>query len=123
MNNSKLAIDSIPLTIEIHQPNTEYLQKREGELVKIIDALQGIASSQELSSLKDLVFDSKVSTLERDISTEARKERPDVLRLNRLTGELKWAERYCDLTKLSDSYRVELSNVRKQLHGKTQENS
>lgn len=123
MNNSKLAIDYVPLTLEVKADNTEHFQEREATLLKIIDALQGISSTKEWGSLKELVFDPILPTLEKSISAEARKESPDTLKLNRLAGQLKWAERYSDLSKLEQVFRVELSSVRKQLYGKTQEDS
>ena len=118
MNNSKLTIDSISLKEE-QVDITPILREREGKLLKVIDALQGIASTKEWSTLKEEVFDNLTGTLTKEIQSEARKENPDTLKLNRLAGQLKWAEKYSDLSKLENVFRVELSNVRQKLYGKT----
>lgn len=118
MNNSKLAIESIPITLnDMSQPSPR-LKEREGELVQIIEAVNGIAGSKEWSTLKIRVFDGKAEQLNRELLSEAKKEIPDTLKLNRLAGELKWAERYSDLSKLEATFRLELRQVRQQLYGK-----
>lgn len=99
----------------------EKLQTEEARLLRIIEALQTIEASKEWSSLKTEVFGTLVSTLERNLKDESRKEDPDPKKLNRLSGELKWADRYSDLGKLENLYRVQLQNVRLQLHGKKSE--
>ena len=120
MNNSKLAIESVPLTNEESLDITPLLQEREAKLVKTIDAIQGIVSTREWGTLKEEVFDGLTEALNGDIQREARKDSPDTLKLNRLAGQLKWAEKYSNLSKLEFIFRTELNNIRKQLHGKTQ---
>lgn len=123
MNNSKLAIERLSLTVEKEKDFTPLLRQKEGELIEIIDSLQKIQNEEAWSSLKTRVFDSLTSSLERDIASEGKKENPNPLRLRFLAGELKWAERFSDLKKLGDAFRVELTNVRKQLYGKTEKGS
>ncbi len=119
MNNSKLAIESIPLHIEDQVDNTEILRKRENELLKIIEALKGVEQSKDWSTLKIEIFDGLVNSLEKQLRDEAKKEDPDTLVLNRLAGQLKWAEKYSDLHKLENIFRVELQKIRQNLYGKT----
>lgn len=90
----------------------------EARLVRIIEAIQGIQSSKEWSTLKTEVFENLVNLLEKDLKNEAKKEDPDPKKLNRLSGELKWAEKYADLDKLEASYRTLLTSVRIKLNGK-----
>lgn len=115
MNNSKIAIESVPVIDSDKRP---WLHQREGELVKIIEAIGGVTSSAEWSSLKTLVFDGLVERLRKDLFTEARKDEPNVLALARINGQYTWAKKYADLTKLADSFRLELTNIRQQLYGK-----
>ena len=122
MNNSKLAIESISFQEE-KVDNTPIFREREGELITIIEALQGVQKSKEWSTLKIKVFDSLTETLSKELHVEAKKESPDTLKLNRLAGQMKWAEKFSDLKKLEDIFRLELAQIRKQLHGKTQENT
>lgn len=123
MNNSKLAIDNVSLTVEDKVDRTSNLREQESELIIILDALDKVQKSKEWSSLKEKVFDKLPVTLAKELQEEARKDSPDALKLNRLAGQLKWAEKYSDLSKLGQFYRLQLTNIRKQLYGKTQENS
>lgn len=118
MNNSKLAIDSVNLNIEETPDNTVVLRERESKLIKIISSLQEVQKTKGWSSLKDELFDPLVLTLERELENEAKKDSPDSLKLNRIAGQLKWAEKYSDLTKLETPFKVELTNIKKLLHGK-----
>ncbi len=116
MNNSFLVFEAGTLKEEL--VDTTRFSEREVELVKIIDALQQVQKSPEWSTLKIKVFDGLVDSLTQGITYEARKETPDPLKLNRLAGQLKWAEWYSDLKKLETAFRLELKSVRLQLHGK-----
>lgn len=116
MNNSRLAIESIDLHVEEPVDKSEQFRAEEARLVKIIESLQGVQQTSEWSSLKELIFDGLPKRLKSELLTEAKRENPDTNKLNRITGELKWADKFSDLKKLEDSYRVELTNVRIRLH-------
>ena len=118
MNNSRIALDGLP-TLE-EKPNvdrTPLLQEREAKLLKIIEAIRGVEKTTEWSTLKSEIFDNLVNVLERELKDEGKKENPDPLKLNRLAGQLKWAEKYSNLSKLENIFRVELSGLRKNLYG------
>ncbi len=121
MNNAKMVLDSLvpeqPIT------DVESLREREVALTKLINAVHGIRQTGEWSSLKELLFDNLKESLQKQMLSEAKKPNPDTNRLNRLSGELKWAERYSDLEKLEYEFRVELQNIRQMLYGQTQKES
>jgi len=117
MNNSKLALDGMVLFEEPKVDLKVQLRQREETLVRIINALRGIAKTEEWSTLKTELFDSLVITLTNQINAEARKEDPDVKKQNRLAGQLKWAEKYSDLGKLENVFGVELQEIKKKLYG------
>lgn len=117
MNNSKLAIEYSALSEDSKIDQTPIYREKEGELIKIIAAIQGIAQTKEWSTLKDKVFDTLVKNLTKDIQDEATKQNPDGLKLNRLAGQLQWAEKYSDLTKLEKTFRLDLTHIRTQLYG------
>lgn len=120
MNNSKLVIDSIDLSVEEKPDTTEFLREKERKDSRIIEALQEVQKTKGWSSLKEEIFDPLVATLERELAAEGKKEKPDTLKLNRIAGQLKWAEKYADLSKLESVFRVELTNVKKMLYGKNE---
>lgn len=97
--------------------NKPYMRKREETVLKIIEAIRKVEATQEWSTLKTEVFDSLVVTLEKELRDEAKKENPDAFKLNRLAGQLKWAEKYSELPKLENFFKVELIGLRKQLYG------
>src|SRR3990167_8310921 len=111
MNNS--------LTIETIERNPDELMRVvESRLVRIIEALQGVQTTKEWSTLKKDIFDSFVISLEKEIKSEARSENPNPLKLTHLSGKIEWAERYSDLSKLENYYKVQLTNLRTKLYGK-----
>lgn len=119
MNLSKLAVDSLQHTAlheEVKVDNTPALREQEQKVLKIIEALQGVQKSKHWSTLKIELFDPLVATLESGIKDEAKKEQPDTLKLNRLAGQLRWAEKYSDLGKLEKVFKTELTRIRKNLY-------
>lgn len=118
MNLSQVQVD---LGDEPREDLSPKYRAEEARLLKIIQALQGVQGSKEWSSLKTEVFDNLVNSLERDLREEAKKDDPSTNKLNRLSGEIKWAERFSDLGKLENTYRVQLQNIRKVLYGQTEE--
>lgn len=120
MNNSKLALDSVSLENEQPRDIKPELRQKEERLVKIIEAIQGIEQSKDWSTLKTEMFDELPKQIRKEMLSEARKENPDTHKLNRLSGELKWAEKFADLSKFEASQRVELSRIRTMLYGKTE---
>lgn len=119
MNNSRFAIESVSLQIDEQGPNLSLLREREAKIVKVLEALRAVKESEHWSTLKDEVFDGLLSRLNKELELEARQNTPDTLKLNRLTGQIIWAEKYSDLSKLESQYRLELTHIRQQLYGTT----
>lgn len=94
------------------------LREMESETVRIIECIEAVHATKDWSSLKDKLFDNLADSLRKELADEARKVTPDPNRLNRITGKLEWAEKYADLQKLADAYRVELMRIRHSLYGK-----
>lgn len=115
MNLSQVQVDLEPEVPD----NAPRLNAEEARLLRIIEALQQVQQIKAWSSLKTEVFDNLVNVLDKELKSEAKKEDVDPRKLNRLAGEIKWAERFSDLSKLENTYKVQLQNVRKQLYGKT----
>lgn len=122
MNNSKFTIDSVFKEPGIEERKPQ-LREEEGKLVKIIEALNTIADSKEWSTLKNTVFDGVVETLEKQLKAEASKDDPDKMVLAKINGQLVWARKYADLESLSNVFRLQLTQVRTLLYGKTPKES
>lgn len=121
MNNAKITLDYSALAEPPEVDRTPVLREREGELIKIISAIRGIEGTDEWKTLKELIFGKVIEILERNLKEEAVKNSPDTLSLARISGQLLWAKKYADLSKLAEVYRQELTNIRKTLHGKEKE--
>ena len=113
MNNSKIALDEISLSLEEQVDNTEIYREKESELIRIIEAINGIKSSAEWSTLKKYIFDSLVESLEKRLRDQSEQLILDAPLIHRLQGQLIWARKYSDLDKLEDNYRIELSKIKK----------
>lgn len=115
-------LSQVNVKLEEEEPSDKVpqLRKEEARLLRIIEAVETIEASKEWGSLKTEVFDGLVTSLEKDLNYEAKKEIPDSLKLNRLAGRLEWASKYADLSKLGGTYRVQLQRIRLQLYGKTE---
>lgn len=95
------------------------IQEHEAKLVRILEAIGRMKESEAWSTLKTEIFDGLSTSLKRELLTEAKREDPNTNKLNRLTGELKWAEKFSNLEKFEESQRVELKAIRLRIHGKS----
>ena len=116
MNNSKIALDNQEVISDKSFDRKPMLHQKEGELVKIIEAIMRVATSEDWNILKEHIFDSLVDGLERRLNSEAAKAELNQPEIYRLNGQLAWARKFSDFKKLADVYRVELSNVKQQLN-------
>lgn len=113
MNNSKIAFDEVSLSLEEPVDNTEHLRERESQIIRILEAIAVIRTSEAWITLRSLIFDNTVESLEKRLKTEAEKLEINQPEINHLQGQLLWARKYVDLDKLASSFKVELSNIRK----------
>lgn len=114
MNNSFFSLEPEEKPIDL----SVRVREEEAKTLRIVQAIKDVSSSDAWSTLKEELFDSLVNVLERELKTEARKEEADVRKLARLSGQLEWAEKYADLSKLENRYMQQLSNIRLKLNGK-----
>lgn len=113
MNNSKIAIDNTPLTLE-EMVNPESYRERQSTLIRILEAIDGLRNSEEWSTLKKEIFDSRVESLEKQMRNESESNEIKDSNLYRLQGRLFEARKY-DLDKLREIHLSELSKIKKLL--------
>lgn len=113
MNNSKIVLDDMSLSLDEPVDTTEHFREKESELVRIIEAIERIDKSDEWSTLKSLIFSQTVSSLEKRLRAESESDVIHDSNIYRLQGQLIWARKYADLHRLAESYRTELSNIKK----------
>lgn len=112
MNNSKIAFDNLE---EEEEEKSFILQKQQGELSQIVEAINRVEQSQDWQKLKRLVLDGVLETLERQLKSEAQKPEVVTPELYRLQGQLAWARKYADLKKLSEFFRNQIEGIKHQL--------
>lgn len=92
----------------------ERFEEKREELVKIIEALQGLEKSEEWATLRELVFDKELDSIERQL-LNASKEMPlDTAKLYKLQGELFQARKY-ELNSFIENLKKQLENINKQI--------
>ena len=115
MNNSFI---KSPIDTQVKKNLKERYIEEETSVIRVIEAIQKLKESREWSTLKTEIFDSLTENLKKDLFSEAQKPDTNPMRLNRLAGELSWAEKFSDLQKLEDRYKVELQRIRVRIqHG------
>ncbi len=112
MNNSRFAIDKVDLSLEEPKDRREEISAKEAQLIRVIEAIVKIQASHEWSTLKSLVFESRIVDLEKRLIIESEKLDLKDSVIYRLQGRLFEARKY-DLDKLVESFRLELTNIRK----------
>lgn len=121
MNNAKIAQDAIEIFVEETEDTSRssLLEKQKGELTQIIEAIHRIEATKDWQKLKRLVLDGVTTTLERQLANAASAKEVDTPELYRLQGQLVWARKYTDLTKLADFFRQQLEHIKNQLDYET----
>jgi len=92
------------------------LREREAKLIRILTAVEVLKHSEAWSTLTTELFADLATSKRRDLLKEAKKPDPNTNMLNRISGELFWAERYSDLNKLENEFRFELQSIKERLH-------
>ena len=113
MNNSKIVLDN-----QEADEKQSFLQRQQGELSQIVEAINGVEASDGWKKLKKLVFDHIVSNLERRLMGETSKKEIDTAEIYRLQGQLVWAHKYADLKKFGEGKKQELENIKNQQYEK-----
>ena len=112
MNNSKIAFDNLEVE---SSDRTPFLQKQQGEIAQIIEAINGVEASEDWKKLKRLVLDGVVTSLERQLISEASKDQINDPNMYRLQGQLMWAKKFADLKRLGESFKQSLENIKNQI--------
>lgn len=116
MNNSKIALENIEE--EQDADRLSILQRQQGEISQVVEAINRVEVSEDWQKLKKLVFDGVLESLERQLYNAASgisNKEIDAPELYRLQGQLVWARKYADLKKLSDVFRQQLETIKNQI--------
>ena len=110
MNNSDLQLE------EKEDSRLSFLQEKQGELAKLVEAINRVEANEDWRKLKELFLNGIVDKLERQLRDEASKPEVSLPKVYRLQGQITWAKRYSDLKKFSNEKRLEIENLKKQTY-------
>ena len=116
MNNSKIVLENI--TEGLSTDKISFLQKQQGELTQIVEAINRIEATEDWKKLKSMLLDGVIKTLEKQILSESSKQEIAIPELYRLQGQLAWAKKYADLKKLSEYFKQQIDNIKNQINEK-----
>lgn len=111
MNNSQIEI----VAEEVFDAKS-LMRERAAKLVRMIEAIERVSRSADWNILKEEIFAPVSKTLENRLMTEAKKDEINEPELYRLQGQLVWARKYSNLESLKEVFKVELSNLKKQIN-------
>lgn len=109
MNNSQIAIENLE---ENKDNRLSFLQKQQGELTQLVEAINRVESNEDWLKLKDLLLDNVVINLEKNLKSEAEKSELSQPKIYRLQGQLEWARKYTNLNKLVEVKKKEIENIK-----------
>lgn len=110
MNNSKLQVEQVRQIPVVDM--SPFLRKRLEELAETIESLQAIAGSSYWKVLERNLWGGVLQSIDKRLRDE--KDEKEVYRLQ---GQAGWASTYCDLSKLIEKYKLELTRTKQQLNG------
>lgn len=88
----------------------EKLRERQTELIKTIEAIDGVLRNRDWQVLREY-FEGSVDRLNRQLLAEAKTEEPNLKTIYKLQGELANAKRY-DLPTWADKLKKELEGIK-----------
>ena len=100
---------------EIEPQNKVQFEKRYDELVKIIESFERLEKSKEWEILKEYIFSKSLISLEKQLLVAARSNPVDLPKVYVLQGELIWARRYHDISKLIEMYKKQLIDIKSKI--------
>ena len=109
MNNSKIAIENLE---EKEDNRLSFLQKQQGELTQLVEAINRVENSEDWRKLKELLLDGVVTGLEKNLRLESEKRELNLPKIYRLQGQLEWARKYTNLGRLVEVKRKEIENIK-----------
>lgn len=101
--------------IEITEEAKVLMREKQAELVKVIEAFAKLENSEEWGTLKELVFNNTVTSIERQILNKALASQIDVNELYKLQGEWVWAKQYADVSRFTENLKKQIENIKNKL--------
>lgn len=92
------------------------LRERAAKLVRMIEAIDRVHQNPDWQILKAEIFEPVSKSLENRLMTEVKSDEINEPEIYRLQGQLVWARKYSKLEDLREVFKVELTNIKKQIN-------
>ena len=100
--------------VEITEEIAVKLEEKRTELVKIIESFETLEKSKEWATLKELVFDKDLSSIERRLFNAATEFPLDMAKIYSLQGERLVARKY-DKGRFVETLKKQLADINKKI--------
>ena len=104
-------LDKIELTPEVKVK----LREEQDKLIKIIETFAKLEKSKEWEVLKELVFDTSLGAIERQMMNECLAQKINTDKLYKFQGEWVWAKQYSDTNRFVDNLKKQLAQIKLKL--------
>ena len=91
------------------------LREKQNELISIIEALTRLDTNPDWQTLKELVFDRALDSIERQIRNEALNQTIDTSKIYKLQGEWAWAKQNVDSNRFISTLKTQLEDIKSKL--------
>lgn len=112
MNNSQIVQENLE---EIEDNRLSFLQKKQGELVQLIEAINRVESNEDWKKLRQLLFADVIPNLEKNLKSEGERKKLNLPEIYRIQGQLECARKYLDLGKTVEWKKIELESIKNQI--------
>lgn len=91
------------------------LRQEQTKLIKIAEAFDKLEKTEEWNTIKELVFDKSLESIERQIKNECLAENINLNKLYKLQGEWTSVKRLYDVDRFSENIKRTLQEIKKKL--------
>lgn len=104
-------MEDVELTEEIKVK----LREEQTRLISIIESFEGLEKSKEWATLKELVFDKSLASIERQLLLAAQEPELSNAKIYKLQGELAWAKKFNDVNRFIETLKKQLADIKKKI--------
>lgn len=99
---------------EFEPQGKELLEGKYNELVRVLESFESLEKSKEWATLKELVFDKDLASIERQLYVASIDPILDVPKIYKLQGKRDHAYKY-QIDKYIETLKKQLENIKKQI--------
>lgn len=91
------------------------LKDKQSELLKVLEALNGLEKNKDWQTLKELVYQKSLESVEAQMKSECLSTELNLPKLYRLQGEWSWAKQFTDIPAFAENVKKQLATIKQML--------